>query len=78
MLIASRKEICENLTSILSLENLRIGNKSLFLNSLDLFEKTNLDFEDCVLLSSLIPEDKLYSHDKGLEQFKNEVVIKQV
>jgi len=78
LLIASRKEICENLTSILSLENLRIGNKSLFLNSLDLFEKTNLDFEDCVLLSSLIPEDKLYSHDKGLEQFKNEVVIKQV
>jgi len=78
LLIACGKEICENLTSILSLENLRIGNKSLFLNSLDLFEKTNLDFEDCVLLSSLIPEDKLYSHDKGLEQFKNEVVIKPV
>ncbi len=68
----TRSEIKSCLSSIILLDGLETLNtpKKVYLEALDLFEKSNLDFEDCLLIANLnTVDDKIYSYDRGMDKF---------
>jgi predicted nucleic acid-binding protein len=57
--------------TLLSLRGLRVDNKQVLLNALDICEAfPNLDFEDCVVAAKMFAEgiDELYSYDRGFDR----------
>jgi uncharacterized protein len=68
----TRSEINICLTSIILLDGVETmkNTKKVYLSALDLFEKSNLDFEDCLLIANLNSEnDRIISYDKGIDNF---------
>lgn len=57
-----REDIVESLQKILTLSFIRLDERSIFVNALTLFEKTNLDLEDCYNL--------FYAREAGVKDFK--------
>ena len=69
----SRNEIYNLLLPYLILENLKIEDKAVVLQGLQLYSDTNLDFEDCLLAAIAQAENnyqsaKIYSYDKGFDK----------
>lgn len=74
----TRSEINTCLTSIILLDGVETlkNSKKVYLSALDLFEKSNLDFEDCLLIANLNSEkDRIFSYDKGIDKYLNKARI---
>lgn len=66
-----RDEIATRLRPLLLFRGLRLDNRALVLEALDICEAyPNLDFEDCMAIARMHSEgiEELYSYDKGFDR----------
>ncbi len=66
----SRDEVARLLRPILLLRGLKLEHKGSFFTALDLYESSNLDFEDCLSVAHLQRARLagIYSYDRGFDQ----------
>ena len=64
-----RKQIFNLLTTILSIKNFKVKDKTIYLKALELYSSHTIDFEDALLASRMLIEEtyELYSYDEGFD-----------
>lgn len=65
-----RSEVSRLLRPILALPGLKLEHKRSFFSALDLYERSNLDFEDCLSVAHVQRSGlgALYSYDRGFDR----------
>jgi predicted nucleic acid-binding protein len=66
----SRPDIARLLRPVLEIKGLRIEHKRSVLRALDLYEQSNLDFEDCLSVEHVrrMRLDGIYTYDRGFDR----------
>lgn len=66
----SRGDIVARLRPLLTLPNLKLFSRSLFLRALELYGHHNVDFEDCLTAAHMERQKitEIYSYDKDFDQ----------
>lgn len=65
-----RAEVARLVRPLLELKGLRVEHKSSVLDALDLYERSNLNFEDCLSVEHVRREglEGIYSYDRGFDR----------
>ena len=66
-----RDDVAAALAPVLTIAGLRIDHKEAVLQALDLWQRSKLDFEDCLSLqhAQRLSLDGIYSYDRDFDQF---------
>lgn len=67
-----RREIQESLLPILSLRNLKLDNKEIYIYAIDIYTSKNISFADAFNVAFALEKNikEIYSYDKDFDKFK--------
>jgi len=71
-----REEVKKRIVAILLLENLKIENKKVYLQPLEIYIQYNIDFADCILAikSQKAEFQGIYSYDRDFDKIEGGVL----
>ncbi len=66
----SRSDIRARLYPIISIQGLKLAHRRMYLRALDIYEKSNLDFEDALTVAQMERQEltELYSYDEDFDK----------